>query len=184
MTARTWLAGVLGALAMFVWLFIAHGVIGLGESGIQQIPNEAPLLATMQSTIPAHGTYMFPNMDPKDQDANMKKVASGPSGLLVYFPTRNFSFPAALMIEYITQFVAVMIALYLLSLTRVSTFAGRVAFFALIGLCVACADNVSNWNWYGFSGSYTLAACFTGWVGYVLAGVVVAGLKVGGVKTT
>ena len=76
-----------------------------------------------------------------------------------------------------------MIALYLLTLTRVSTFAGRLAFFALLGLAVSCIDNISNWNWYGYSATYTLAYCFTGWVGFLLAGMVVAAMKVGGEKT-
>jgi len=183
MTARTWLAGVLGALAMFVWIFLAHGALGLGEAGIKQIPNEAPLLASMQSTVPVQGTFIFPNMDRKAPEANMKKLESGPSGLLIYFPTRNFSFPVALLIEFLTEFVAVMIVVYLLSLTRVRSFAGTIGFFALIGLGVACADPVSNWNWFGFSAAYTLATCFTGWFGYVLAGMVAAGLKVRGQKT-
>jgi hypothetical protein len=56
------IAGVLGALAMFFWIFIAHMALPLGEAGIRQIGNEGPLLAAMKSTLQSPGMYMFPNM--------------------------------------------------------------------------------------------------------------------------
>jgi hypothetical protein len=36
---RKLLAGILGGLAFFAWSSIAHVVTGLGETGIQEIPN-------------------------------------------------------------------------------------------------------------------------------------------------
>jgi hypothetical protein len=45
------IAGVLGALAMFFWIFIAHMALPPGEAGIRQIGNEEPLLAAMKSTL-------------------------------------------------------------------------------------------------------------------------------------
>jgi hypothetical protein len=181
MNKRVMLAGVLGALAMFVWTFIAHMVLPLGENGIKQIDNEQALLTTMQSTLSAHGFYMFPNMPSGgDQTENEKKIASGPSGMLIYFPKRDFSFGQALATEFVTELVPVLIAVYLLSLTGIGTFAGRVGFFALVGLIAVIATNISYWNWYGFPATYTLSYMFTGWMGYVCAGVVVAAMKVGG----
>jgi len=181
MNKRVLLAGVLGALAMFVWTFIAHMALPLGEAGIKQIDNEQPLLTTMQSTLSSHGIYMFPNMPPgSDQSANEKKIASGPSGLLIYFPNREFSFGQALGVEFVTELVPVLIAVYMLSLTSIGTFAGRVGFFALVGLIAVIATNVSYWNWYGFPMTYTLSYMFTGWMGYLCAGLVAAAMKVGG----
>ena len=62
MSKRILIAGVLGACAMFVWIFIAHMALPVGEMGIKQIDSEAPLLAAMKSTLPAKGMYMFPKM--------------------------------------------------------------------------------------------------------------------------
>jgi hypothetical protein len=182
---RVFIAGVLGALAMFFWIFIVHMALPLGEAGIRQIGKEEPLLAAMKSTLQSPGMYMFPNMAAgSDQTANEKKIATGPSGLLIYFPARNFQFGKSLVIEFVTELVLVAVGMYLLTLTRISTFAGRLGFFALLGLCVATATNVSYWNWYGFSSTSTLAYCFTGWVGYLCAGLVAGAMKVGGIQAS
>jgi hypothetical protein len=177
---RTLIAGLLGAVAMYFWVFLAHMALPLGEAGIRQIDNEEPLLAVMKTTLPDRGMYMFPRMDPQDQAANEKKMASGPSGILVYFPSREFQFGTSLAIEFITELVLVLIGMYLLSMTAIGTFAGRVGFFALFGLCVAIGSNVSYWNWYGFTTTYTLAYAFTVWVGYLVAGLVAGAMKAGG----
>ena len=166
---------------MYTWIFIAHMASPLAEAGISQIHNEEPLLAAMNSTLRNPGMYMFPRMDAGgDQAAQEKKMATGPSGLLIYFPKRDFQFGKLLAIEFVNEFVQVLIGMYLLSLTRVGTFAGRLGFFALLGLCAAIATNVSYWNWYGFPITYVLADSFTGWVGYLCAGLVAAGMKIGG----
>src|SRR5438874_437364 len=102
MNKRLVLAGVLGAVAMFLWSFIAHMALPLGEAGIGQIDNEQALLTSIQSTISAHGMYMFPHMPPgNDQAEYQKKIASGPSGLMIYFPTRDFKFGQSLAIEFV-----------------------------------------------------------------------------------
>ena len=175
MNKRVLLAGILGAVAMYLWVFIAHMVLPLGEAGIQQISNEQALLGQMSSTIPAQGMYMFPNMPPGgDQTQYMQKIASGPSGLIVYFPKRDFVFGKLLAIEFVTELIPILIATYLLSLTSLSSFGSRLGFFALAGLVAVMGTNVSYWNWYGFPTTYTASYMFTIWFGYFCAGLVVA----------
>ena len=54
------LAGILGAMAMFLWTSIAHMALPLGEAGIGEIPNESAVLSTMQSSIGDQtGLYIF-----------------------------------------------------------------------------------------------------------------------------
>jgi len=181
MNKRVFLAGVLGAVAMFIWSSIAHMALPLGEAGVQQIDKEDALLTTLQSTLSSHGLYMFPKMG-TEQVQNEKKIAAGPSGLLIYFPTRDFVFGKSLAIEFVTELLQALIAAYLLSLTSIGTFSGRLGFFALVGLLAAIATNISYWNWYGFPVTYTCAYMFTGWVGYICAGLVAAAMKIGGPK--
>jgi hypothetical protein len=180
---RILLAGVLGAVAMFLWSSIAHMALPLGEAGIKQIDHEVPLLSSMQATLKAPGFYMFPNMPPgNDMTQTQKLLAGGPSGLLIYFPKRDFSFGQLLGYEFLTELAQALVAVYLLSLTSAGSFAGRLGFYALLGLIAAIATNVSYLNWYGFPLTYTLAYMFTGWVGYLCAGLVAAAMKIGGPK--
>ena len=83
MNKRVFLAGVLSAVAMFLWSGIAHMALPLGEAGIQQIDKEDALLSTLQSTLSTRGFYMFPKMAPGTPEAEyQKKVATGPSGVM------------------------------------------------------------------------------------------------------
>ena len=61
MTFRIFLAGVLGGIAMFIWTSIAHMFLPLGHAGVREIPNEAVVLAAMQTNIgDQSGLYLFP----------------------------------------------------------------------------------------------------------------------------
>jgi hypothetical protein len=60
---RVLLAGILGAIVMFIWTSIAHMALPLGEAGITEIPNESAVLNSMQSNIgDKTGLYIFPGL--------------------------------------------------------------------------------------------------------------------------
>ena len=69
------LAGILGAIAMFIWTAIAHMALPVGEAGIAEIPNESAVLSTMQSNIGDQtGLYIFPGMASARTQADRKRV--------------------------------------------------------------------------------------------------------------
>ena len=181
MNRRILTAGFLGAVAMFLWTFLAHMVLPLGEAGVRQIAGEGALLNSMEATVKDPGLYLFPNMPPhNDQAAYYQKIASGPSGMLIYFPKRQFSFGLTLGVEFLTEFGQALLGVWLLSMTRFGSFAGRLGFFVVLGLLAAITTNISYWNWYGFPAVYTLGAIVTNWVGLICAGAVAAWMKIGG----
>ena len=134
MTTRFVLVCLLGALAMFLWTFVAHMVLPLGETGIREIANEQPILAAMQTALgPNAGLYMFPGMGlgphPTRQQQNdampqyMKQFAGKPSGLLLYRPAgREFSMGPMLVKEFLTELAEVFLALLLATQTRLAGF--------------------------------------------------------------
>jgi hypothetical protein len=187
MTKRIILAGVLGAIAMFIWTAIAHMATPLGEAGIGEIPNEEAVLAAMRSSIGAKGgLYMFPGMGlgpdathaqrseaMKDYEA---KLAKNPSGLLLYHPagSRPMQMPKHLVIEFITQLVEALLVVWLLAQTRIVTFGGRVVFVTVAGIFAAITTNVSYCNWWGFPPTYTASYMFIQIVGFFVLGLVAA----------
>ena len=178
---RVLLAGLLGGLAMFVWSSIAHMATPLGTMGISQMPNDQPLLATLQH----HGggasaLYMYPSLGTgADAMAEYEqKLAGTPSGLLLYHPAgqgRVFS-PRLLVVEFITEVMEATLAAWLLAQTRLPRYALRVAFIAVLGIVAAITTNVPYWNWYGFPPSYTAAYMLMQVVGFLVAGLVAARL--------
>jgi len=179
------LAGILGAVAMFIWTSIAHMALPLGEAGISEIPNEQAVLAAMQSNIAdKSGLYFFPglgvgpNATREEKNEAMKqeaaKMASGPSGLLIYNYARPFAFAKALTIEFATELVEAILVVFLLAQTTIASFAGRVGFVLVAGILTAIATNVSYWNWYGFPCLYTVSYMFIQIIGFLCVGLVAA----------
>ncbi len=185
MTMRIILAGVLGGIAMFIWSFIAHDLLPLGESGIRQFHDEGPMLDAMKTNLgDAEGLYHFPGhrADPnatrqEKKDAMkraMEKAASGPSGILLYHPSRQFSFGKLLGVEFATELIEAILVVFLLAQTRIESFFGRVSFVFFAGVLAAIATNVPYWNWYGFPKRYTAAYIFIQVVGFICVGIAAA----------
>jgi hypothetical protein len=184
---RILLAGLLGAIAMFAWTSIAHMALPLGQAGVQNTMDDDPLLTALKSTVKDKGgLYIYPTMGlPPDatqaqQREAMKsyeaKLDKNPSGFFIYHPagSRPMNMGKYLTIEFVTELVEALIAVWLLAQSRLTTFGGRVCFVAAVGIIAAIATNVSYWNWWGFPGSYTAAYITIKFVGYFLVGIVAA----------
>jgi hypothetical protein len=179
------LAGILGGVAMFIWSFIAHDLLPLGEIGMRQFRDEGPMLDAMKTNLgDAEGLYHFPghragpNATRQEKEDAMKrameKAATGPSGILLYHPTRQFSFGKLLGVEFATELVEAILVVFLLAQTTIASFAGRVGFVLLAGILAAIATNVSYANWYGFPCVYTASYMFIQVIGFLCVGIVAA----------
>src|SRR5215510_6002875 len=180
------LASILGAMAMFIWTAIAHMALPLGEAGIAEIPNESAVLSAMQSNIGDQtGLYIFPGMGVgknatrQEKSEAMKhmaeKIAANPSGILMYHaPGRPFALGKSLGIEFATELLEAILAVFLLAQTRIASFGGRIGFVLVAGILAAIATNVSFWNWYGFPSAYIGTYMLIQIVGFLCIGIVAA----------
>ena len=186
-TTKIILAGVLGAVAMFAWVSIAHMALPLGEAGVQNTMNDEALLGEMKSTVKNKpGLYIYPSMGlgpdatHAQQSEAMKKyetkLEKNPSGFFIYHPagSRPMNMGKYLTIEFVTELCEALLAVWLLAQTRILSFGGRLGFVTAAGVMAAIATNVSYWNWWGFPGNYTAAYIFIQVVGFFLVGVVAA----------
>jgi hypothetical protein len=187
MTTRIILAAVLGAIAMFIWMFVAHMVLPLGEAGISELPSETAVLDALQSNIgDKPGLYMFPGLGVKPDatrpemkeamERMPEKVAKNPSGLLVYFPagSRPIRFGRWLGIEFLTELAESLLVVFLLAQSRLASTGARIGFVTIVGVVAAISTNVQYWNWYGFPTVYTLSYITTQIIGFVCLGIVAA----------
>jgi hypothetical protein len=175
---RILIAGVAGAVAMFIWMFIAHTVTPIGMIGFQQIPDEASVVAALHSAISKDGLYIYPWVDPKAKDMMKQyeeKAKTTGSGLVLYkAPPGSGMEMKQLVIEYVTELAMCLIAAFLLAQTMIALYAMRVGFVALVGGAAAISTNVPYWNWYGFPCDFTVAAIIMTLVGYLVAGLAIA----------
>jgi len=167
-------AGILGGIAMYIWSSIAHVATPLGTMGIATLPDEGAVIDVLTKTVgDGHGLFLFPNQ----MAAAAKSAGEGPFGFLVWRPHVRYALnPQNLIVEFATEVAEALIAAVLLSLAAPAGYVTRVGFVVLIGLAASIATNIPYWNWYGFSGKYTLAQIFVVVVGYLAAGLVIAWL--------
>ena len=185
MTMRAFLAAILGGIAMFIWSFVAHDLLPLGETGIREFKNEASMLDVLKTNLgDASGLYHFPghkagpNATRQEKSDAMKrameKAASGPSGMLIYHPTREFTFGKLLGTEFATELLEAILVVFLLTQTRIESFGGRVGFVLIAGILAAITTNIPYWNWYGFPSSYTVAYMSIEIIGFLCVGLIAA----------
>lgn len=183
MIARIGVAGLLGAVAMFLWTAIAHMATPLGYTGFSQMPNEAPVLSALQASAgPKGGLYIYPYADPSTmsskagRDAYAAKTRANPSGMLLYRPPGQDGgmTPATLIQEFLKQLVVCLIAAFLVAEVKLSKYWERAGFVAAIGVVAALETNASYRIWYGFPGDYTAAQIVISFLSYVFAGLAIA----------
>jgi len=183
---RVVIAGILGGVAMFVWLFVAHEFLPLGEMGVGEIPNEAAVLAAVRSALPQGGLYLFPGFGlgpnatsqqrKEAMPAYTKKYEQSPHGILIYHPASGaFPFGAALAREGLLNLVEGLLAAWLLAWAAPgSGYGARVEFVVVAGILATLTTNVEYWNWYEFPSSYTAGYMITQAIGYTLVGLIAA----------
>ncbi len=192
MAKRIILGGVLGGIALFFWGALSHMVLQLGDIGIQSLPAEDAGLPALRAVAKEPGLYFFPGIDmkavsalPKEQrDAATKawteKWKAGPRGLLIIHPETTTAEPmtaGTLARQFGTDLFACLLVAYLMSqLSAKSRYSCRVGVAATVGFLTAWVICVPYWNWYGFPGTFTLAAIADRTIGFTLAGLAMAAI--------
>ena len=174
---------------MFLWGFISHMVLPLGEAGFKTLPHQDTILPAISAQIKEDGLYIFPWPESPPgtpmpvNDESRKKAEplfqTSPHGLLLFHQP-----PAAMMTggqlgtELATNCISSLLAATLVSMALgcLGSFTKRVFFVTIIGLIAGVAVNVPDWNWYGFPSNFTLAQITEHVVGFAAAGLVIAAI--------
>lgn len=174
MAKRILLAGLVGGFALFMWGYVSHMFLGLGDAGMQYLPQQQPVVQALTAAVPQAGLYMFPQGDaagnlPADQ-------IGGPHGLLIYHPSGASGMMGKQLVnEFILNVVMALLAAYLLSLAPgLTSYISRVGFVAALGLVAALMINIEYWNWYGFPTTFTVASIADKFIGFLVIGLVAA----------
>ncbi len=190
MAKRIILGGVFGGLILFLWGYVSHAVLQLGDAGIKVLPNEDATVAALKPNITEPGFYFFPGVDhnavhkmPKEQQEKtlkewQAKYETGPRGILIYHPTGEQAMsPAQLGRQFGTDVVAMLIVSFLLTQLHERTrYTCRLLFTTTLGFLSAWTIGVPYWNWYGFPGVFTGAQLADRTIGFALAGLLLAKL--------
>ena len=168
---RTILAGVLAAVAMFIWSGVANLALPLGTTGISRVADEPKAQAALKTALGERsGLYVLP------YSAMSGKAPPGPAAVVTYLG-RGETFgvtPAKLICEFLVELAVSLLAAALLGLTRLEGLVRRAGFVVALGLFAAVMTNASNMIWFAFPLDYTLAYATIQMIGFAIAGLVIA----------
>jgi hypothetical protein len=154
--------------------------LGLFNTSVKQVPNEAAVIATMKTNITEPGFYYLPGMDmsktPTDEEmaAVTAKHKEGPTAILIYQPTgSDVMAPSQLGTEFASNVLAAFAGALILWFAAVG-FARGVIISTLVALAGWLSINASYWNWYQFPTGFVTAELIDQVAGWFLAGLVMA----------
>ncbi|HEX4303594.1 MAG TPA: hypothetical protein VHZ78_12435 [Rhizomicrobium sp.] len=167
---RILIAGLLGGLAMYVWLSVAH-MSPLGQIGVHALPGgEAMITQIADAAGNKAGLYFVP-----DHMSAKPSAAVGPFALVSFTPRAPTGLsPAQLTFEFLSELVEALVAAWLLAQAALATYGARVGFVTGIGVVAAILAEAPYWNWYSFPLDYSLVNAAMQIVGFFVAGLVMA----------
>jgi len=194
---RILIAGVAGAIVLFVWSSISWMVIPWHR--MEKLPAEASIAQSFRGANVERGMYWLPAIDSSIDEAALtgaEKTArdkawqeaykQGPIALVAYRP--DGSSPLGIM-KFITGFVldffvaAVAAILLMLAAPSLPGLPGRVIFVVLLGVYTVFGANLMNWNWMNYPLKFTLELAGDTLVASALLGVTLAVLVRPGSET-
>jgi hypothetical protein len=178
------LGTILGGLTAFIWSSISWEIIGWHEKPLLTFQNEDEVSATIASHITQSGTYLLPagpsqaGMTPEQKKAAqavlMQKMQKGPVMFAAIRQGGFGSFTRGLITQVLIQMAAALLLTWLLFQTSGLSYLQRVIFLAVAGLAASVIADLPNWNWWGFSGTYTVVNLVDYTLTWLLAGLVIA----------
>ncbi len=179
---RIAVAGLLGAIVMFVWQMLAHMALPIGEMGMRAPKNEDMVLQAIKAELPPPGIYMLPYLSPQGMsdeavvNAWQAKAKQNPFAFVVV--SEQKAEPMSMGKELGVQFASCLLSALIIALVLASTtwtFAPRVIGSALFGVFGWLACVVPQWNWYRFPADFMIGGLIEQGVGWLLAGLAIAG---------
>lgn len=174
------LPGILGGIAVFVWSFISHMVLPIGEMGVKAVTaNDDVIISAMKSNMTEPGLYMLPGVDMKTATAEQQaawqaKWQAGPTAVVAYKPTGGEAMsPGQLIRQLLFAILCGLIAAFIISATMASL-VNRALMVMLMGVFSWLTVNVPQWNWYGFPVSFTIGQGLDHLIGWLIGGFAIA----------
>jgi hypothetical protein len=177
------LGAILGGLTAFTWSFISWDLLPWHEKQLHSFQNEDEVSAVIASHAPESGNYLLPTGPSQEglspdqkkaaQEIRMQKMQKGP---LVFAAIRREgfgSFPKVLLTQLLYQMFAALLLTWMLLQTSGLSYARRVVFLAIAGLAASVIADLPNWNWWGYSATYTFVNLIDYTLTWLLAGLVI-----------
>jgi hypothetical protein len=179
---RVLVAAIVGGIVLFLWGFVAHMFLGLGNPGIYQPAHEDVVLSSLHEGLGTQpGVYILPSFDPSKwndpaaRTAYAQKSASSPYAWVVYLPQGDdmTNMKRQLTREWASDTLSALVLAIIMGLGAFG-FGKRMAIALAAPVFAWLSVLVPYWTWYRFPEALTLAALVEQVIGWLLAGAAMA----------
>jgi hypothetical protein len=184
---RLILAAILGGAVLFVWGFVSHTMLPIGNMGLRMgSGDDGALIAAMKERFTqGEGAYFVPSMDmegqgdPEQMAAWGVKAKAGPYAVIMYSPDGVKGDPGKMMpqlpYEFFTKVFCAFIAALLVSGISGSIMK-RALFVMMMGVFAWATIQVPQWNWYHFPLDFTVGGLIDHTIGWFLGGLTIGSI--------
>ena len=155
-------AALLGGVVLFAFSAAYHMLLPWETWALSEFKDSKALNEAVRANAPRNGMYM---------------TREGVFAAVAFLPDssdKTAQMGPAMVREFGKDILVALLLALILSWTRTSTALGRGALLGAVGLAAAVSEHISDWNWYGFSGPFTLLT-----MGDIIIGWFLAGLAIG-----
>lgn len=178
---RILIAALLGGVVVFVWGFVSHVVLPVGDMGMRQPANEDVVLEAIKTGLGAEGVYYLPSIAPEkmaDEAASKAWAEKSKASPYVFIVHRSGGYDPTdmgpnLATEFVTNVLSALVAAVVAASLSLG-FGGRVLMITGMGLFAFLSVNVPLWNWYHFPTDFTAGQFIGHVVGWMLGGIAIA----------
>lgn len=163
MTGKYLLYGTLAAGAtLFAWQTVSNVVIPWHEATMTNFPDNGSIVTAVRANAPRNGVYYSPN-------GILAAVSMTPD-----LANKENAMGAMMGRQVAIDIVAALLLCVLVVRIGARTRGETALILALGGLVAGMIREFSDWNWYGFAGSYALVNTIDLTISLALAGFVIA----------
>ena len=179
------IGAAIGGVAAFVWGAISWMLLPWHHSTFHSFRDEDEVVRVLADNAPRSGIYGLPappktesgmsSEERKAADAAVwERMKKGPLVMAV-IQSEGFT-PIWLLVirALVIYMLASLILTWLLLQTTGLSFLGKACFIGLAALAAGVICRLTDWNWHGYSTSYTLVTVADTFIGWSLTGLAIA----------
>jgi hypothetical protein len=184
MWSRILIAGLVGGILIFLTGYVSHGILQLQSRSFANIPDSQAFMDDVNARSLKPGFYIFPDMptgadrdDPARMAKESERFKTGPAGLLLVARTGMEGMLEMLGKELATNFLAALLAAWIVSLMGVDIGFGRrwLAVLAM-GAMAWFSISASYGIWYRFPHDFVHDEALCALLEWGVAGLAIAGI--------
>jgi hypothetical protein len=158
---------VVGALVLFAWQSISHGVLGLPEKGLREFPNDSGTAAAahaIRTLAPQNAVYFS------------RYGVLAAVGISADYADKTKQFVPMMVKQVIIDLTVVLVLVLLLDRVATGSIWRTAATYSALALAYMGCVDVSNWVWWNFPTSWTIGNLADQVIGFFLVGLTIAAI--------